>query len=206
MKHLTTFFLIILFNGVAVFNIQGQEKIQGFEVPTKYVSLLLVPDPKCPLQMSGPTKVLGYTNSGFSFGYNLQNKSNANIESFLVEELSWFGGQGYSHPSEVNKNKIFAPLMTNWTLTDEDTAELIPFDEKKAAQSGIFYTSNKIWIVMVVKVKLSDGTTYDVSQKFELLNKFIDTLNLNSTMSAKELGIKEQQLRDFISKLMTSDD
>ena len=204
MKYLTTVFLITISCLVLVVNVQAQDNNKGFKVPSEYVSMLFASDSHCPLQISEISEVIGYSNGGFYFGYKLQNVSNTNVESYLIEELNWFGNRGYSHPAQVNKNMVFAPLTTYDTLSGKNIGDLISFDKNYAEQSGISSKSNKIWIAMVVKVTLSNGTVYDVSEKFALLNRFIDELELNSSMSNEELNNKEKQLREFISQLKSS--
>lgn len=206
MKYSLIFFAVILFFSMCVFAVSGQEVGKEFEVPAKHVSVLLVPDPKCPVQMFGPIKVIGNTYGGFEFEYSYQNLSNANIESVLTEDLSWFNGKGYSHPAEFNKNVVFSPFMILPTISGADTKNLTPFNEKEATKLGITDLSNKIWVIMIVKVKMSNGVIYDATDKYKKLEKFLDDLNLSNTMSIKESKLKEQKLRHFVSNLMTSND
>lgn len=197
--------MVLAVLGICALDLFAQENdVVAIEVPLEKVSLLFVNDPSCPLQISGPARVVGYSNGGLSFGYSQTNKSNANIESFLVEEVNWFGNRGYSSPSTVNESQLFAPGMTDYTIPDEERARIRPFNESLAQKSGILNIPNKIWIVMIVKVKLSDGSTYDVSQKFKSLSDFVEKPYSKVGMTEWELITREQQLREFVSKLMVS--
>ena len=181
----------------------GQEKT-GFEVPSEVVTILTVPDSECPLRLTGPFSVIGYPSGGLLLGYTIQNRSKANIESFTTEHLSWFGNRGYTSPAEVREDWLFAPSLQYSTLVNIDKKRLVAYEPKVARDSGIANPSNKIWLVMVVKVKLSDGTIYDTSKDFERLTKFIDELDLNATMSLEELNNAECKLRQFVSILIAS--
>jgi hypothetical protein len=205
MKFVCNFLIVLLIQSIGALNLFSQANdVAAFEVPFEQVSLLFVSDPTCPLQLSGPTRIIGYSHGGLSFGYSLTNKSNANIESFLVEEVNWFGSKGYSHPSAVNKGQIFGPGMTDHTLPFEEKIKILPFDDSLAKKSGITNITNKIWIVMIVKVKLSDGSNYDASQKFSLLSDFVEKPYSKVGMSPADLRTREQQLREFVSKLPVS--
>ncbi|QQS32980.1 MAG: hypothetical protein IPM50_15260 [Acidobacteriota bacterium] len=197
--------MVFLLLDICALDLFGQDKdVVSFEIPPEKLSLLFVNDPSCPLQISGPAKIIGYSNGGLSFGYSLANKSNANIESFLVEATDWFGFKGYSSPAIVNQGFVFAPGGTYDALSSEKVFDVRPFDDSIARKSGIMNVHNKIWIVMIVKVKLSDGSTYDVSQKFKSLSNFVEKPYSKVGMSEDELITREQQLREFVSKLMVS--
>ena len=123
----------------------------------------------------------------------------------MVEETDWVGRQGYDIPFKMKKNIFFVPLMTFSSLyQDEDAENLVAFDEQKAGKSILQNWSSKIWLAMVVKVKLSDGTTYDASKKYNELKKFLDDQDENPSSSSAVLDPREQKLRQFASKLFTS--
>lgn len=205
MKFVCNLLIVLLIQSIGALNLFSQDNdVVAFEVPLEQVSMLFVNDPTCPLQLSGPARIIGYSNGGLSFGYSLTNKSNANIESFLVEEVNWFGSKGYSHPSTVNEGQIFVPGMIDHTIPFEGKIKILPFDDSLAKKSGITNITNKIWIVMIVKVKLSDGSTYDTSQKFNLLSDFVEKPYSKVGMSPGDLSTREQQLREFVSKLTAS--
>lgn len=200
-----TLLLLIITLSICLFEVpdlHGQEK--GFEVPSRYVKVLLVSDPKSPLKLSGPSRVIGYSNGGFYFGYTETNVSNENIDEYVVEQLSWFGHRGYNVPVIVNKNDRFFSGRSVFTSTDLQTGNLVPFDEGVAREAGITLYSNRIWIIFVTKVKLSDGSTYDATSKFNLLEKFCQELGLDSKMSEADLKVKEQRLNKFIADLLSN--
>ncbi len=203
MKFVCNFLIVLLIHGIWALNLFSQDNgVAAFEVPPEKISLLFVNDPTCPLQISGPVRIIGYSNGGLSFGYSQTNKSNANIESFLVEATDWFGFKGYGSPSTVSGGQVFAPGMTDYTIPDEEIAKIRPFNESLAQKSGILNAPNRIWIVMIVKVKLSDGSTYDASQKLKSLSDFLEKPYSKVGMSEGQLNTREQQLRGLFRNLM----
>lgn len=197
-KVAASFILCLLLN-VILF---AQDEKPGSEVPPGLMSILVVSDPKSPLQITGPFRVRGYSYGGLELGYTLQNCSNADIESFEIKESDWFGASGYEKSFDVKKDQRFSPGMTQYPFPDEILDGLIPFDQNKGLQSHVSSPRNKIWIVMVVKVKLSDGTVYDATKKFEQLEKFLSEIDSTSIPSADRLNEREIKLREFVSKLM----
>jgi len=187
-------------NGVA------QKKPTGFLVPDKYITVLLVPDPQSPLQISGPIKVIR-TDKGLLLCYTIQNVSNTNIKNFVIKETNWFGSEGDTVPFDKNHNQPFVPWGSESRLPPEEDIDDAPLELLKAQQWGIAPTRNRVFIAMVVKVKFSDGTTYDVSKKYGELRKFLDGLELVGLSTNDENGeqvAKEEKLRSFVSDLMTS--
>jgi hypothetical protein len=183
----------------------AQDDKPGSEVPPGLMSMLIVSDPKSPINITGPFRVLGYSYGGLELGYTLQNSSNADIESCDIEESDWFGANGYEKSFDVKKDQRFSPGMARYSFPDDALDGLIPFDHNKGLQSHVTSPRNKIWIVMVVKVKLTDGTVYDATKKFEQLEKFLSEMDRTSMISAPRLKERETELREYISKLMTQE-
>ena len=202
MRIPNTFFFVLIFSAFVFGQVKERNDDRGFEVPAGQISVLLVNDPKSPVQLSGPTKVIGWSSGGLLLGFNIQNVSDSNVDSFVVEETDWVGGRGYNCPFKMKKNIFFVPLMTFSSLyQDEDAEDLVAFEEQKAGKT-ILHWSNKIWLAMVVKAKLSDGTTYDASKKYNALKKFIDDQDENPSSSLAVLAAREQKLRQFVSNLI----
>jgi hypothetical protein len=205
MRNPTTFVLILIFAITVFGQVEEKNKDRAFEVPAKYLSVLLVKDPKCPIELTEPTKVIGWSNAGLSLGFNLQNVSKANVVSFDIEETDWFGSHGYNIPATVNENMFFLPLMTisadDWL--GERTEDLVTFDEKTIGKEYL-YPASKIWIAMVVKVKLSDGAVYDASKKYDELTKFLYHQFEEYRSGTIDLDQREQKLRTFVDNLMKS--
>lgn len=182
---------------------------QGFLVPPELVSVILVDDPAYPIRLSGPTKVIGYENGGLSFGYTVTSRSNANIKSVGIEATNWFGNHGYGGESDIKPEFVFAPGVSEYSISEEELAQnSFPFDEARAKK--IFKNPNRLWIVMVVKAKLSDGTEYNASEVFARMNKFLqdnwddfsETTETHGTAPSEEyVQRKEREVREFISKL-----
>jgi hypothetical protein len=204
MKFVNRCSLVVIIHLFLTSCVIAQSKSLHFEVPPKYASLLFVDDPACPLKLSGPPKVISNPNGAFSFGYALTNTSDANVESFLVKEIDWYGISIYEHPSTVTVGRTFSPGVTDYTLPEQEMANLAKFDKVAASKNGIISRPNRFWVVMVTNVRLSDGTVYDASRKYELLNDFINQPFSKSGMSLAELTEREKQLRAFVANLLTS--
>jgi hypothetical protein len=159
-----------------------------------------VPDPNSPIQLLGPTKVLGWDNGAVSLGYTVQNTSVKNVLQFHIKQTNWYGTEGYSQPAEVRPDRMFVPLMTYWMGHDDSKLEVLTLNEADALKLGFSKDRNRVWVVMVTKVKLADGTAYDVTPKFQELEKFLD--NQRETAREDPLDVRIQKLRDFVSGLM----
>ena len=180
-------------------NLLAQVDKPGSEIPAGLMSLLVVPDPKCPIQITGPFRVIGWSYGGFEFGYTLENHSNAGVESVYFQEWDWLSAHGYEGTFEFKNTSDFQPGMSHYSFSGESEEDLIPYDQNKGLQSQVSHTSNKLWIVMVVRVKLSDGTVYDATKKYEQLEKFLESRPI---AGAEKLNKWERDLRQFVSKLM----
>jgi len=201
MKTYVLFPLVLLLSIVTF----GQDSVADklpFEVPSKHISVLLVPDPNCPIKLSGPISVIGWSNGALSLDYELQNISDRNVESFSIQETDWNGSSGYGGSAEIKENFFFVPLMTMLRQEGREKETLATFDEKGAGKSFL-YPKNKIWIGMVTKVKLSDGTTYDASKKFQELESFLDNQWELFAESKIDLDQRERNVREYVEKLMS---
>lgn len=203
MRNAVTLVLTLILSTVAFGQTVGKDDDKGFEVPSKHISVLLITDEMCPIQLSGPSKVIGWSNGAVSLGFNLQNVSKENIESFEIQETNWFGSTGYTIPATMNENFFFVPLATmsadDWLGDRNDS--LLAFDEKKVGKT-VLHPANKIWIAMIVKAKLSDGTVYDASKKYDELTAFLNKQFDEYDSGQITMDEREQKLRDFINKLM----
>jgi hypothetical protein len=201
MKFLYKFLVTIALQVIIASPVAAQSSDSRFEVPSSYVSSIFVDDPGCPLLLGGPKRVIGYSNGALSFGYSLTNRSKANVETFTVREIDWFGNRMYDHPSTIREGRLFSAGISDYTLGDKDVADLDPFNESLASKYGIINGPNRVWIIMVVKVKLSDGTVYDVLHKYDKLNDFINQPFPKSGMSNAEFDEREAKLRAFVADL-----
>jgi hypothetical protein len=156
------------------------------------------------LRLSGPTGVIGFDNGAVLPTFRFQNVSDRNIESVEIRETDWFGSHGYDIPCTVNEGQVFTPWMSGAMVRDE--YDLISLTASQAEKYGFTYPRNRIWIVMVVKVTLSDGTIYDASDKYATLEKFFDEFvdGLDRSSPHQWAAANEQKMRDFVSGLMTS--
>ena len=179
----------------------GQIADGPFEVPSKYISVILVPDPNCPLQLQEPTRVLAWSYGGIRVGYTLQNVSTADIASIYFEETNWFGSSGYSGGGPIREGMRFSPLMTYSTFNDSYVPAPL-LDDVSAKRVRFTNLSNKFWVAMIVKVKLSDGRTYDVTKNFKELEAFLRTQEIDIATPEVELKAAERRLRDYVATLM----
>jgi len=192
--------------------ISQKEPFVKFEVPPSYVSLILFDDPECPLKLSGPEKVIGYSYGALALGYTIANRSNANIKSFDVQQINWFGNIGYSIPADLKPGFAFYPGLDHYMLEGEDVEDLAAFDGSSESTREVLKTSNRYWVAMVVKVRLSDGTVYDASKKFAALEDYVQH-NWDYFMDRpydprvakeayqKDINTKGLEFRDFLEKL-----
>jgi hypothetical protein len=183
-----------------------------FEVPSDKICLILFHDPDSPLKLYGPVKVIGYSYGGLSFGYTIANRSNANIASFEIQQIDWFHEMGYSSGSPIRPRITFYPGLEHFMLDSEDTEDLSPFDASNESDKKVLTLSSRYWVAMVTKVKLSDGTTYDASKKFAILEQYTrDNWDYFSNRSndsqvgnetrQKDVDTKGTEFRAFLERL-----
>jgi len=187
--------LVMLFNA----NVSAQDRKRVYEVPEKHVSLLLVRDPNCPIQLSDP-RFLKYEKGTFEKVYSVTNASGKAVIRFQIKELSWLGGQENTINSTLVEGQTFLPDETFSTLSNEDQLEFLAFDEKVLQDPYFRQRAKDIWIVIVTKVEMVDGGVYDVSSKYEEIKKFIEELGGELYGSSPNVPATECELKEFISK------
>ena len=173
-----------------------------FDIPPNYISVVLISDPNCPLKLVSPTRVVGSPNGAIRLRYSLQNTSDVNIDSYVVETLNWFDTTRVTHHRTVRSDRQFSPFMTFSEFSDME--ELRELNWEMAKKFGFSNIHNRIWIAMVVEVKLSDGRSYNVKPKLDSLTSFLNSLELESSTPEAEAQIAEQKLRDFVADLAES--
>lgn len=188
-----------------VLSVLAQSKEFSFEVPPSYVHLVFIEDPHCPIKLSGPSKVIAHSNGAFSLGYGMINISSANVESFLVKEIDWFGNRSYNNHLKVISGHVFSPGVRDYTLAETDVRNLDSFDEAIARKTGIISRPNHLWVVMIINVKLSDGTVYDASRTYSKLSEFLNEPFSKEQLSIMDLKEREKNLRSFVADLFLSD-
>lgn len=200
MKRLFIFLLLSLL----LFQVKGQEENRVFEVPLKFVSFLLLNDPKCPLQLSNP-RVFRYKSGNLGYYYTVFNNSDKAVKSFRTKEFSAFVNPSSEHTPNVTATDEFSflPFESFSTLQNENKLKITELDEKKAAEFGLSENRKRIWIVIVTKVELYDGTVYDATSKYSRVQKFIEQIETEEN-EADELvpkltvNEKEEKLSRFI--------
>lgn len=212
MKKLFVVFLLLLAQVFVPEHIQGQEKERVFEVPLKYVSFMLLNDPKCPLQLNNP-RVLGYKSGNLDYYYTISNNSDKSVKSFQIKEFDAFVNPSYeAMPNATATDEFsFLPYESFSTLGDENKFEIAELDEKRAAEFRLSENRKRIWVVLVTKVELYDGKTYDATSKYSRIKKFIEQIEdeeFEADDEAPKLTAEEKdtRLRNFITEKVQKDE
>lgn len=175
----------------------------AMEFPPSYAELTLVNNPKCPIQLAGPTKIVGRASGDHSLHFQIKNVSKANVEYLEIREWDFYRTQGYEVRFDLVE-KGFSPLMTISSRSSELADMLDAFDAKKV-QKAFPRKVNRSWLAIVVKVKLSDGTTYDANEEYSKLDEFLkQNANPGHTNSIDEEGHRKKVF-EFIATLFESD-
>jgi hypothetical protein len=194
--------LILLLNFIAF--AQGREKL--YELKSDLTRVLLVHDPKCPLQLIEPSPVFGYENGAVVAEYTVQNISESNVISWEQHQINWLNNEERTERPEVLQDQwVFEPLTTYSSFVTSESFDRIEPDKKTAEKLGFSNWRNRILILMVVKVKLADGTTYDASKQLEelttFLSKFLD--KFDDEITKEEMESQQQRVRDFVATLFS---
>jgi hypothetical protein len=195
-----TLYLFLFFIG----EIQGQEKLKGFEIPSAYIKILLVVDPTCPIQLQGPTKVIGYDNGDVLLGYKMQNVSNTEVEKFSIMTFSWFGNSIYR--VNFDRKEFFLPQLTYSSLNPDEEYNLSDFNKGKLKNFKFIEKIQDVRIVMITKVTLANGKIYDATSKYKEIEKFVDELDIGFEMNRDEIKMQENKLIFYIENLMNHKD
>ncbi len=197
MKKISLIILLYLTFTTPTFS---QEKVKAVEIPSKYISLLLVADPSCPIKLDNP-KVIKYKKGGIEKVFNISNFSKNSVLSFQIKQMSWFGNEELiMNPKATNENS-FLPYESFSTLTNENEIQILNFEDKYAEKFRLTESAKNIWIVMVTEIKFLDGTTYNAKEKYESIENFVNNLKVTRKMSSSETIRKEMELNNFISQV-----
>lgn len=199
MKKVIVFLLFL--QAMMFVRVEGQEKKRVYEIPAKYVSLLLVSDPKCPLQLESP-RFLDYEKGTFEFVFTISNRTDKSVKNFQIKELSWFGNAAYSKNITSKDEFALLPYERISTLPDNQELEFGDFKEDLVEKLGLRENPKQLWIILVSKVELSDGTIYDITSKYNEIEKAVGELNVNSKMSLSETNNKEKALQIIIKEII----
>lgn len=201
MKKSRIISLLFLLQLILMQQIYSQERTRVYEVPTKYVSLMLINDQKCPLQLDNP-RFVNYEKGDFQKVYTILNRTNKSVKTFQIKELTWFGNQEYTKNVKAEDDFSLLPHESFSTLNNENELKFIDFDEGLVTKLRLSDHPKNIWIILVTKAELSDGTIYDITSKYETIEKYVQNLKVSPKMSLFEIGIKERELGDYISKTL----
>jgi hypothetical protein len=111
------------------------------------------------------------------------------------------GGQEITRTSTLAKGSTFAPGESVWKRTAPELLEVLEFDENVFRRRFSSSRPKDIWIVMVTKVELSDGSVYDVSAKYRAIEKFVEQIDFNRI----DVAEAERRLDSFISQAVGND-
>lgn len=206
MKNLFLLFLLLLAQLVVTLQTKAQEKERVYEVPLKYISFLLLNDPKCPLQLSNP-RVLADEDGHLDFFYTISNSSDKSVKSFKIYGFDAFVNPSYGAAPEGTVTDEFSFLpYGNFSILNENKYEISELTDKLATKFKLSENRKRIWVVIVTKVELYDGTTYDAKSKYTAIKKFIDQI-VNEDYEAEDTDAprltaeeKEIRLRNFIAE------
>jgi hypothetical protein len=176
----------------------------AIELPPSYTELVLIKDPKCPIQLSPPIRIIGWDSGGLSLDFQIQNVSKANVVSYEIQEWNWYGSSGYEATIELPENIFFVPLMTISSKDTELLDGLAAFDLKKV-EKQIPPKLNRVWVAIVTKVKLSDGTTYDASKKYSRLLSFLDEMYEQERANGYDEDQRRNKLLSFTASLFSTE-
>ena len=206
MKNLSLLFLLLLAQLVVTSQTEAQEKEHVFEVPLKYISFLLLNDSKSPLQLNSP-RVLADEKGNLDYFYTISNSSDKSVKSFKIYGFDAFTNPSYEAAPEGKATDEFSFFpYESFSILNENKFEITEFTDKLAAKFKLSENHKRIWIVVVTKVELNDGTTYDATSKYTAIKKFIDQIqnedyeaedNDTPRLTAEE---KETKLRNFIAE------
>jgi len=174
----------------------------AYKIPETHAKILLVNDDKCPIQLVGPTRLVGFEGGGWSLGYGLKNVSDDNIDGFVIEESNWLGGTGYRSRNTVNRGMQFVPDLLHYTGFEDSGFFVQTPNEKQLNELVLTGARNRIWIAMVVTVKSSKGRVFDASESFERLSRYLWKIEISATPSQDEIREEEEKLKTFIVKVL----
>ena len=176
-----------------------------YEIGADMITVLLVRDPSCPLQFREPSKVSGYDNGAVVAEYVVQNVSDWNVESFVIQQTNWLGNEGRTHQADVQPERwMFGPAVTFSTLEDSEPFSLLPLGKETADKLGFTWLKNRILILMVTKVKLANGKTYDVSSKYADFEKRLLAREFDRDTPKQQLEIEMQRTREDVGSMFAS--
>jgi hypothetical protein len=164
----------------------------------------LVSDPKCPIRLSNP-KLLKYEDGGFQKVYTISNHSDKFVKRFQIKELNWFGTQEYTRDSASKNKYAFQPYEKFSNLTNEREVELVNVDGSTVGKLGLTNKPKNVWIIVITKVELSDGSIYDITPQYKEIEKATERLEVNSKMSPSEVEDKENELNRLIKEIMAKE-
>jgi hypothetical protein len=213
MNKLLMLFLLLLAQAFIPVYIYAQEKESVFEIPLKYISFMLLNDPKCPIQLSKP-RAIADKDGDLHYYLTMTNNSPQILKSFEIKEFDAFVNPSYEYTPNASANGGFSLLPDeSFAFTFDNTRfDITDLDEKRAAEIGLSERNKKIWIALVTKVESYDGTTYDATSKYSRIKKFIDQIQ-NEAYEAEDddeapkltYEEKETKLRNFITETMQND-
>ena len=186
----------------------AQEKEELFEVPLKYVSFFLLNDAKCPLQLTYP-RVFATDTGHIEYYYSISNSRDVSVKSFKVEGFDVFENPSYTaSPFGTAQDELAFVPYEILSILDESRVTISPLSKDRVTSFKLSEDRKKIWIALVTKVTMYDGSVYDATSKFSAIKKFIDGIEYEDDLAAEDdapklpFAEKEKRLRDFLSEVM----
>jgi hypothetical protein len=166
------------------------------------MDVILVSDPNSPLRLDPPYRVFAYREGGIKIMYSIKNVSNSSVESFTVKETNWIGANGYETDFHVNRNEIFGPGIERPSFKLEPNRNKAPSDQDDSGLAHASLERNRIWLVMVVRVKFADGSEYDATDKYEQLEQVLTAIRAKYYGKGADWSAIESEIRQQVRRIV----
>ncbi|HEX6126462.1 MAG TPA: hypothetical protein VFZ23_13890 [Pyrinomonadaceae bacterium] len=213
MKNLRALVFLFLASAFVPGVVDAQDKADYFDVPLKYVNFLLLNDENSPLQLSDGV-VLATEKGHLNYFYTISNFSNSAVKSFKIEEFDAFVNPSYAaSPNGTANDELSFVAYESFSTLDEakkSRMKIVHLDEEGAKKFKLSEEQKRVWIVLVTKVELYDGTTYDATARFRAIKEFVDQIKhseyeLEDDAPRIPFSEKEGRLHEFIANIMKKD-
>lgn len=170
MRYVSILSLALVF---ALVPAKGQQidkgkKNQYVVVPAETILLSIANQPDSPLQFE-QAKYLAHIGGGGGPSYQLRNRGTKPIRAFTVASLNTSGTGGSWGLTEA----AIMPGQLVPIQSDPDD-EIVPLTDELRRKLNLQGTTKAVVVLMVVRVEYKDGTTYDDSPKYKVLQSYFE--------------------------------
>lgn len=154
-----------------------QQKERFVVVPPQQVLMTAASQPECGIQFDEVRFITSIDGEGSSPSFVVRNNGSKPIREFTI------GGPDWTMTwSEKFTKRLLLPGQR--AFDDDSGLEIVPLTEKLKDKLKLTGPMTSILVVMVIKVKYADGTTYDAKPIHEALKKYAESL-VNLRANAK---------------------